>query len=58
MHELRGKVLDMMNMRQIFNPKMFVMNDATISYKKHTDPTKAYNALCICLPEARLKEAF
>ena len=58
MHELRGKVLDMMNMRQIFNPTLFVMNDATISYNKHTDPTKPFNALCICIPEARLKEAF
>jgi len=58
MQELRGKVLDMMNMRQILNPTLFVMNDASISYNKHTDPTKPYNALCICLPEARLKESF
>ena len=35
-----------------------VMNDGVLCYNKDTDPTKQFNALRICLPEARLKEAF
>jgi hypothetical protein len=58
MQELRGKVQEVMNMRQIFNPMLFVMNDGILCHNKHTDSTKPYNALCICLSEARLKEAF
>ena len=34
----------------------FVMNVAVLCYNKHTDPTKLYNALCICIPEANLKK--
>ena len=45
-------------MRQIFIPMLFVMKEGVLCYNKHTDPTKPYNALRICIPEARLKEAF
>ena len=44
MQELRGKVY------------FFGMNVAVLYYNKHTDPTKLYNALCICIPEANLKK--
>ena len=34
------------------------MNDDVLCYNKVTEPTKQFNALRICIPEARLKEVF
>ena len=36
--ELRGKVQDVMNMRQILNPILLAIN-VMLCYNKHTDPT-------------------
>ena len=58
MQELRGKVQDIMNMRQIFNAMLFVMKNGGLGYNKHKNPTRPCNTLHICPPEARLKEAF
>ena len=58
MCEFRGKVQSVIHMKQIFNPMLVVMNDWVLCYNKYKDPTKPYNALHICLPETRLKEAF
>ena len=55
---IRGKVQGVTTMRQIFNPLLYMMNDGVLCYNKHMDPTKPFNALRICIPEARLKEAF
>ena len=52
------KVQGVMRMRQICNPMLFMINDWVFCYNKHMDLTKPYNALSICLLEARLKEAF
>ena len=38
--------------------KSFPGNHGVLCYTKHMEPTKPYNALHICIPEARLKEAF
>ena len=43
----RGKVQSVIDVRQIFNPMVFIMKNGVLGY---TDPIKPFNALRICLP--------
>ena len=45
-------------MRQMFNPMLFVIHNGVLCYNRHTDSTKPYNALRICVPEVIVKEVF
>ena len=56
--ELRGKVKGVLMVRQIFDPMLLVMHNGILSYKRHMDPTKQFDALCICIPEVKLKKIF
>ena len=50
-----GEVQKVLSMRQIFNPMLFVINTGVLCYNRHTDPTKPYDALCICVPTVKVK---
>ena len=50
-----GEVQKVLSMRQIFNPMFFVINTGVLCYNRHTDPTKPYDALCICVPTVKVK---
>ena len=56
--EVRGKVQEVLTLRQLFNPLLFVIHNGILCYNRHTDPTKPYDALRICVPEVKLKETF
>ena len=56
--EVRGKVQEVLPMRQLFNPNLFVMHNGVLCYNRRTDPAKPFDALPICIPEVKLKEAF
>ena len=56
--EVRGKVQEVLTLRQLFNPVLFVIHNGVLCYNRHTDPTKPYDALRICVPEVKLKETF
>ena len=58
MMELRGKVQEVLSVRQIFNPMLCVIHNGVLCYNRHTDPNKPYNALCICVPTVKVKETF
>ena len=58
MMDLRGKVQEVVSVRQIFNPMLFVIHDGVLCYNRHTDPTKPYNALRVCVPKVKVKEVF
>ena len=58
MQELRGNVQKVLSVRQIFNPMLFVIHNGVLCYNRHTDPTKPYNALHVCVPKVKVKEAF
>jgi len=42
----------------IFNPTFFVMHNGILCYNRHTDPTKPYDALRVCVPTVKLEEVF
>ena len=48
----------MLSVRQIFNPMLFVIHRGVLCYNRHTDPTKPYNALHVCVPAVKVKETF
>ena len=56
--EVRGKVQEVLTLRQLFNPLLFVMHNAVLCYNRHTDPAKPFDALHICRLEMKLKEEF
>ena len=56
--EVRGKVQEVLTVRQLFNPILFCLNNGVLCYNRHTDPTKPYDAKRICIPESKLREAF
>ena len=58
MMDLRGKVQEVLSVRQIFNPMLFVIHNGVLCYNRHTDPTKPYNALRVCVPKVKVKEVF
>ena len=58
MQELRRSVQEVLSVRQIFNPMLFVIHNGVLCYNRHTDPTKPYDALSICVPTVKVKETF
>jgi hypothetical protein len=58
MQEVRGGIQEVLSVRQIFNPTLFVMHNGILCYNLHTDPAKPYDALCVCVPAVKLEEGF
>ena len=58
MQELRGSVQEVLSVRKIFNPMLFVIHNGVLSYNRHTDPTNPYDALHISVPAVKVKETF
>ena len=58
MQEVRGGIQEVLSVRQIFNPTLFVMHNGILCYNRHTDPAKPYDALCVCVPAVKLEEVF
>ena len=58
MIDLRGKIQEVLSVIQIFNPMLFVIHNGVLCYNRHTDPTKPYNALRVCIPKVKVKETF
>ena len=58
MQEVRGKIQEVIYVRQIFNPTLFVIHNRILCYNSHTDPAKLYNALRVCVPTVKLEEVF
>ena len=56
--EVRGGIQELISVRQIFNPTLFVMYNGILCYNRHTDPAKPYDALRVCVPAVKLKEVF
>ena len=54
MQEVRGEIQELISVRQIFNPTLFVMYDGILCYNHHTDPAKPYDALRFCVPAVKL----
>ena len=47
--KMRGKVQEVLTVRQLFNPMKFVMHNDVLYYNRHADPAKPYNALQIAV---------
>ena len=58
MQEVRGGIQEVISVRQIFNPTLFVMHYGILCYNRHTDPAKPYDALRVCVPAVKLEEVF
>ena len=58
MQEVRGGIQEVLSVRQIFNPTLFVMHNGILCYNRHTDPAKPYDALRVCVPAVKLEEVF
>ena len=58
MQELRRSVQEVLSVRKIFNPMLFVIHNGVLCYNRHTDPTNPYDALHICVPALKVKETF
>ena len=56
--DVRGKVQEVLTVRQLFNPMIFVMHKDVLCYKRHTHQTNQSGSRLICIPEAKIKEAF
>ena len=41
MQEVREEIQEVISVRQIFNPTLFVMHNGILCYNRHTDPAKA-----------------
>ena len=37
---------------------LFVIHNSVLCYNRHTDPTKPYDALCVCIPVVKVKKTF
>ena len=55
---MRGVIHEVLSLRQIFNPTLFVMHNGILSYNRHRDPAKPYDALRVCVPAVKLEEVF
>ena len=55
MQEVRGGIQEVLSVRQIFNPTLFVMHNGILFYNRHTDPAKPYDALRVCVPAAKVR---
>ena len=53
MQEVRGGIQEVISVRQIFNPTLFV-NNGILCYNRHTNPAKPYDALRVCVPAVKL----
>ena len=51
MPEVRGEMQEVISVRQIFNPTLFVLHNGILCYNCHTDPAKPYDALCVCVTQ-------
>ena len=58
MPEVRGGIQEVLSVRQIFNPTLFVMHNGILCYTRHTDPAKPHDALRVCVPAVKLEEVF
>ena len=58
MQEVRGGIKEVLSVRQIFNPTLFVMHNGILCYNLHTDPANPYDVLCVCVPAVKLEEVF
>ena len=58
MQEVRGGIQEVLSVRQIFNPTLFMMHKGILCYNRHTDPAKPYDALSVCIPAGKLDEVF
>ena len=58
MQEVRGGIQEVLSVRQIFNPTLFVIHNGILCYNRHTDPAKPYDALRVCVPAVKLEEVF
>ena len=58
MQEVRGGVQEVISVRPIFNPTLFVLHNGILCYNRHTDPAKPYDAVCVCVPTVKLEEVF
>ena len=52
------KMQEVLSVRQIFNPTLFVLHIGILCYNRHTDPAKPYDALPVCVPAVKLDEVF
>ena len=43
MQEVRGGIQEILSVRQIFNPTLFVIHNGILCYNRHTDPAKPYD---------------
>ena len=58
MQEVKGGIQELISVRQIFKPTLFVMHNGILCYNHHTDPAKPCDALRVCVPAAKLEEGF
>ena len=58
MQEVRGGIQELISVRQIFNPTLFVMHNGILCNNRHTDSAKPYDALHVCVPAVKLEEVF
>ena len=58
MQEVRGGIQEVISVRQIFNPTLFVLYNGKLCYNRHTDLAKPYDALHVCVPAVKLEEVF
>ena len=58
MQEVRGKIQEVIYVRQIFNPTLFVIHNGILCYNRHTDPAKPYDTLSVCVPAVKFLEVF
>ena len=55
MQELRGGIREVISVRQINNPTLFVMHNGILCCNRHTDPAKPYDALHVCVPASKVR---
>ena len=48
MQKVRGKIQEVISVRQIFNPTLFVLHNGILCHNHHTDPAKPYDVLLVC----------
>ena len=58
MQEVRGGIQEVLSVRQIFNPTLFVMHNGILCNNRHTDPANPYDALHVCVHAVKLEEVF
>ena len=41
--KVRGKIQEVLTVRQLFNPMLFVIHNGVLCYNRHSDPAKRYD---------------